>query len=72
MTGRRLTFNWIEMHNVRSHGFLQQEYVDKCAEHMDDEQVNHGIIFVQVSINNYLGLSNQKLRSHQFEFMNSI
>lgn len=44
---RNLTFNWVEMHNIRSHSFLQQEYVDKAAEMLDDEQVNHGLIFLQ-------------------------
>ncbi|KAK7115219.1 uncharacterized protein [Littorina saxatilis] len=43
----KMTFNWMELHNVRSRAFLQQEYVDKAAEALDDDQVNHGVIFVQ-------------------------
>ncbi|PVD20467.1 hypothetical protein C0Q70_18623 [Pomacea canaliculata] len=42
-----LTFNWEEMHNVRSNSFLQKEYIDKVASLYDAKGVNHGVIFVQ-------------------------
>ena len=52
ITEKQLTFNWVEMHNVRSHSFLQQEYVNKAADMMDDAQVNHGVCFIQVKKSN--------------------
>ena len=43
----KLTFNWLELHNVRSKSYLQQEFVDKTASLLDEAGVNHGLIFVQ-------------------------
>lgn len=43
----KLTFNWEELHNVRSNSFLQKEYVDRVAGLYDQQSINHGVIFVQ-------------------------
>ncbi|XP_076470383.1 uncharacterized protein LOC143300530 [Babylonia areolata] len=42
----RVTFNWMEMYNVKSNAFLQHEFVNKVAPLLDDQQVNHGLVFL--------------------------
>ena len=44
-----MTFHWLEIYNVRNARNLQEEFVDKTADILDDQQVNHGIIFVKDS-----------------------
>ncbi|KAL8590607.1 hypothetical protein ACOMHN_011043 [Nucella lapillus] len=45
----KLTFNWMELYNVQSNSFLQTEFVNKVCPLLDDQQVNHGLVFLQDS-----------------------